>query len=400
MAVRLTDDFIRRRPQPKAGQEFEWDELVSGFGVRFTPNAKSFVIQWRDSSGAKPRETLKPRFPQLTTEEARSRARARLSEVLGAKEKGADVPLRLAIRQWYEQQSTRGNWRPRYRVKVDSIISTYIEGIENPRVRLSKRALAGIENLAKKGVGAVTRSDVLAVADHIKPGSAEQFMAIGSSFYGWAFEREWCIGNPFRNRLRVTGGRRVRHRKFTDTEFLELWHAFAAEADPAFGAFALLAFTGARRREVTSMRWNEVNVEAATWTLPPERRKTGGKDPEPFVINLHPGALAIIQRQPVLEDSPFVFWGRRDERPFDFHSALMERLRKTVSVKDWRLHDIRRYFRSGLARLGVTQVVAELCLGHQTVKGGLVGVYDVHRYEAEKRDAWMKWGEFLGGLTK
>jgi hypothetical protein len=133
--------------------------------------------------------------------------------------------------------------------------------------------------------------------------------------------------------------------------------------------------------------------------LPPERRKTGNSDPEPFVINLHPAALAIIQRQPVLETSPYVFWGRRDEKPFDFHWALMERIRAKVSVKDWRLHDIRRYMRSGLAKLGVSQVVAELCLGHQTVKGGLVGVYDAHRYEDEKREAWTKWGDFLLALT-
>ncbi len=397
--MRLTDELIRKRRRPTTGQEFEWDDLVSGFGVRFTPNATAFVVQWRESSGRKPRETMRPRWPQLTVEEARSRARARLTEVLAAKEKGADVPLRLAIRTWYEQNSTRGTWRPRYRIKVDSIISTYIEGVENARVKLSKRAQAGIETLSKKAVGAVSRSDILAIADHIKPGAAEQLMAILSSFFNYAYEREWVSGNPARNRLRIFGGRNVRHRKLSDAEFLELWRAFEAEGDPAFAAFQLLAFTGARRREVTQSRWSEVNTEAAIWTLPPERRKTGRSDPEPFVVNLHPAALAVIQRQPVLEGSPFVFWGRRDERPFDFHSALMDRMRKKVSVQDWRLHDVRRYFRSGLARLGVSQVVAELCLGHQTAKSGLVGVYDAHRYEDEKREAWMKWGEFLRRLT-
>lgn len=402
MAVRLTDDFIQRRPHPKSGQEFEWDDLVSGFGVRVTPTKKTFVIQWRDSTGAKPRETLRPAFPRLGTEEARSRARARLAQVLATSETGGDVPFGIAVRDWYEHMSGRGEWRPRYRMKVDSILATYVEGIPNPRVKLSARAKAGITVLAKKAVAAVSRKDVLAVADHIKRGTADQFMAILSSFFSYAYEREWVTGNPARNRLRVLHGKQgrpARHRKLMDAEFLELWRTFEAEGDPAFGAFAMLAFTGARRREVTQMRWCEVNPDRATLTLPPERRKTGRSDPEPFVINLHPAALAIIQRQPVLEGSPFVFWGRRDERPFDFHSALMTRIKAKVSVKDWRLHDIRRYFRSGLARLGVSQVVAELCLGHQTAKGGLVGVYDVHRYETEKRDAWMKWGEFLVEIT-
>ncbi|MBX5462972.1 MAG: site-specific integrase [Steroidobacteraceae bacterium] len=398
--MRLTDDAVRKAKPPTKGQVLIWDDLVSGFGVRLTPTRKTFVVQWRDSAGRKPRESLRPHFPQLTVEEARHRARARLAEVLAAKETGGDVPLRLAIRSWYEQQSTRGSWRPRYRVKVDAIISTYVEGIENPRVKLSKRAAAGIEALGKKAVGAVTRSDVLAVADHIKPGTAEQFMAVLSSFFNYAYERGWVTGNPARNRLRVTGGRRVRNRVPTDDEFLALWRAFEKEGDPAFGAFALLAFTGARRREVTQARWSEFDLDAATWTLPPERRKTGRRDPEPFTIHLHPAALEIVKRQPVLEGSPYVFWGRRDKRPFEFHHALVQRLRAGVEVKDWRLHDIRRYMRSGLARLGVPQMVAELCLGHRTAKGGLVGVYDQYQYAAEKREAWMRWGEFLQSLTR
>jgi integrase len=248
-------------------------------------------------------------------------------------------------------------------------------------------------------VGAITRSEVLAVADAIKPGIGEQVLAILSSFFNDAYEREWVTGNPARNRLRVTGGRRVRHRSPTPAEFLALAQAFKAVGDPAWGAFQLLAFTGARRREVTAMEWNELDLEAATWTLPAARRKTGKIDPEPFVIHLHPAALEIIRRQPELEGSPFVFWGRRDRRPFDFHHALVDRLRKSVKVEDWRLHDLRRFVRSGMAKLGISQAVAEQCLGH-SAKPGLVKVYDAHSYAIEKREAWQRWGDHLAALPE
>ena len=49
----------------------------------------------------------------------------------------------------------------------------------------------------------------------------------------------------------------------------------------------------------------------------------------------------------------------------------MTRLRPTIA--DWVLHDLRRYMRSGLSRLGISQTVAEQCLGH--LAGGLIGVY-------------------------
>jgi len=190
----------------------------------------------------------------------------------------------------------------------------------------------------------------------------------------------------------------VRSRSLNEAEFLMLWRALEVEGDPALGAFAMLAFTGCRRREITQLRWSEVDLEAATITLPPERRKTGKRDPEPFVINLHPNAVAILQRQPRLEGSPFVFWGRRDQKPFDFHYALMQRL-NALQIVDWRLHDVRRFMRSGMARLGIAQIVAELCLGH-IAKSGLVAVYDQHMYISEKREAWWRWGDYIAQLVR
>jgi integrase len=393
--MRLTDDLIRKRKRPASGQQFDWDDLLAGFGVRYTPTKASYVVTWREPGGKRPRETLRSaRIGSVTVAQARDLARKRLAEVIGNPEQGASVPLRLAMRTWFDRQTELQAWRPRYRSKVDALIATYVEGEARERVHLTPAARTAVAELGDKPVAAVTRTDVLRVADAIKPGAAEQFMAILSSYFNSAYEREIVTGNPARNRLRVTGGRRVRSRKLSDAEFLALWQAFKTEGDPALAAFELLAYTGARRREITQMRWTEVDLDAATLTLPPERRKTGRRDPEPFVINLHASALAAIKRQPVLEDSPFVFWGRRDQAPFDFQHSVMNRVKPIVP--DWRFHDLRRYMRSGLARLGISQTVAEQCLGH--IAGGLVGVYDQHSYEAEKAAAWLKWGEYLTQL--
>jgi integrase len=393
---RLSDGVVRGLKPPRAGQVLVWDDLVTGFGVRITPTAKSFVVQWRDRSGKKPRESLRPRFPQLLTAAARDLARKRLTEVLGNSEATEARPLRVVVREWYERKSELGAWRPRYRVKVNALIAHFVEGEESVRIKLSAHTRKAIEDLGNKPVGAVTRSDVMKVADGLKPGAAEQWMAVGSMYYNDAFDRGVEVVNPFKNRLRVTGGRRVRHRVLTDSEVQILWQAMTEEGDPALTAFMLLVYTGVRRRESTGMRWDELDLGAATWTLPAERRKTGRKDPRPFVLNLHPDVVDALRRQPVLEGSPFVFWGRRDQRPFDFHHALVSRLEK-LPIKDWRLHDVRRYVRSGMARLGISQTVAELCLGH--LAGGLVAVYDQHSYAAEKAEAWRRWGDYVSQLV-
>jgi len=401
MGMRLTDDFIRKFKRPRTGQVLEFDDLVSGFGVRFTPNVTSFVVQWRTREGRKPRETLggSRRWPRITCAEARDLARQRLGEMLGRAAHGGDVPLRLSMRSWYERQVVLNSWRPRYAHKVDAILRRYFEGDENSQAGLSPTAIAAVHALGRKPVSGVERADVMAVVKAIKPGIGEQFMAIGSSFYNRILEEGINCPNPFRNRLRVTGGRRVRHRTPTEKELLALWRGFEAEGDPAFAAFQLLVLTGGRLREVTRMQWDEIDLDAATWTLPAERRKTGRQDPEPFVITLHPLAISVLKRQPMLEGNPHVFWGRRDKRPFEFSHSLIDRLRASVKVSDWRLHDIRRVVRSGMAKQGVTQVVAELCLGHITVRSGIVGVYDTHTYTVEKAAAWAAWGDRVCELT-
>ena len=55
-------------------------------------------------------------------------------------------------------------------------------------------------------------------------------------------------------------------------------------------------------------------------------------------------------------------------------------------VKPFVLHDLRRVFASGMQRLGVRLEVTESLLGHVSgTRAGIVGVYQVYRYEDEKR---------------
>lgn len=394
--MRLTEKVLERTKRPTSGQQLLWDDLVVGFGCRLTPQRTSFVIQYKAPDGRKVRSTIH-HWPAASVDAARSLARTELGRVAARDNLGAATPLHEAARAWFERCST--DWRPRYRQKVDRLLQVYLEGLPSTRVKLTPTAQAAIADLGSKPIGAVRRTDVLRVVDAISHGSAEQLMAILSVMLNWGAEREWIEHNPARNRLRLFGGRKLRHRALTDAELVKVWRAFAEEGDPHFGAFQVLVLTCTRRREVTQMEWSEVDLEAGTWTLPPERRKTGRKDPTPFVITLAPMAVEAIKRQPRLEGSPYVFWGRRDRRPFDFQNALVKRVRTAAGVADWRLHDIRRTARSAMGRLGVSQMVAEQCLSH-TAKGGLVKVYDQHSYGDEKRAAWLKWAEHVAELVK
>jgi integrase len=62
------------------------------------------------------------------------------------------------------------------------------------------------------------------------------------------------------------------------------------------------------------------------------------------------------------------------------------RFDKRCGVVGWMLHDLRRTARSLMSRAGVSSDHAERCLGH--VIGGVRGVYDRHRYQAEMLRAY------------
>src|SRR5438552_2457327 len=163
--MRLTDESIKRAKRPTSGQVLLWDDLLNGFGVRLTPSATSFIVQWHESSGKKPRESLRPRWPQLGVLKARDLARKRLSQVVALREQGGSQELRHAMRTWFERKSESSSWRPKYRSKVDALIRHFIEGQNSPLVKLSATTRAAIEQLGHRPTASVSRSDVLHVVD-------------------------------------------------------------------------------------------------------------------------------------------------------------------------------------------------------------------------------------------
>ena len=170
-----------------------------------------------------------------------------------------------------------------------------------------------------------------------------------------------------------------------------------------YGAIVkLLILTGARRDEVASLRWSEIDLDAAMITLPPERTKNRREQQIP----LAPAALAILQAQPHRlqpDGSPRdLVFGTSNRGFSDWSGAkadLSARLKKPI--EDWRLHDVRRSMSTSMhERLGVMPHVVEACLGH--VSGhlaGVAGVYNKASYADLKRIALEKWAAHVEALV-
>jgi hypothetical protein len=67
----------------------------------------------------------------------------------------------------------------------------------------------------------------------------------------------------------------------------------------------------------------------------------------------------------------------------------------------WRLHDLRRTGATNLQALGVPVEVTEAILNHISgTTSGIAGVYNLHKYEEEKRVALDAWSEQLSCLMR
>jgi hypothetical protein len=62
---------------------------------------------------------------------------------------------------------------------------------------------------------------------------------------------------------------------------------------------------------------------------------------------------------------------------------------------------LRRTFSSGWARLGIPTEVTERALNHTSGSfGGVAGVYNLHDYEFERREAMEAWGRHIASLIE
>jgi integrase len=159
-----------------------------------------------------------------------------------------------------------------------------------------------------------------------------------------------------------------------------------SKLSPPFGPmFQLLILTGARRDEIAGLRWSEIKDD--TIILGRERTKSD----QAHSIPLAPLALDVIKALPRIADSDFVFT-THGRKPVSGFSKIKKQIDGTTKIPPWRVHDLRRTVATGLHRLGINLQVVEAVLGHVGgSRSGIVGVYQRHSFDAEKRTALEAW---------
>jgi len=239
------------------------------------------------------------------------------------------------------------------------------------------------------------------------PVTARALFAALRPLFRWALERDLIQASPCEG-LRAPAPPKARDRVLGPQEIAALWDGADQIGYPFGPLWQMLLLTGQRLNEVAGMRWEEVDLDLAIWTLPGAildetgNKVRGTKTGMAHEIDLSPQALAILSACP-RQSGPFVFstTGHAPVSGISKAKARLDRLmgdRLGAPPPAWRNHDIRRSVATHMAgQLDIDEGVIEGILNH--VQQGIKAGYQRQQYRARRREALMAWGAFVGHLS-
>jgi integrase len=318
-----------------------------------TPKGKKTFFLYRKIEGRPERVRIGP-FPDFTIEQARGRAAALNSDIA----KGLNPAQE---RRTLGDNPSLGELFTRY---LTEHVAVHNKCPRNPRW-FFKACLSPLEN---RKLHEIQRSDVerlqLAIERQRGPYTSNRAMQLLRSLLNWASARESYVGpNPVLG-IRLFAERK-RERFILAEEMLPFLNAVKKERSRDLRDLIYLAlYTGARRGNVLAMRWAQLDLENAMWTIPEGEAKAG----ESINVPLMPFAVDLLKKRQAKDGrSEFVFPGRGITGHLIDPKGRWARLRKRAGLSDLRFHDLRRTMGSWMAGKGFSLPVIGKTLGHRSL---------------------------------
>jgi integrase len=388
------------------------DPAQAGLQLRVRATSRGTTRGWLHRFKFQGEETrvLIGHFPHTTLEEARRTVRGQREQMsLGIDPRRATPRRRAVSTPQTLSAAAAGTGHT-----VDFLIAEFIERY----VRVNHKRPEHAESILLKTVlpdwtgrdaRSLTPREVVALLDKIVGRGcrvlANRTATLLTQLFKFGIHRALLESSPVQLLMRPGGKEMPRQRVLSDEQLARfLRDPRACTRYPRLAhVLTLLLLTGQRRGELAQAKWQDVDVEGATWTIPAENAKTGRESVVPL------SAWALREFEALKRDSNHSAWvlptvgreeaGTRPVHPQQLTTSLSRcaaRFRK-AGIAAFTLHDLRRTCRTGLARLGIEPRIAERVLGHAQPR--IAATYDVHSYASEKRAALERWAAHLTSLT-
>lgn len=258
-------------------------------------------------------------------------------------------------------------------ISCDELFSLYFQRHVKTRLKNAMNAKYFFSSHGTRWNGVlvhtIKRSDVQEWVDEIalsSPSSATRALDMFRSILNWGIRTQVLppLANPCNGVEKYKLESRTRFAIPAELRRLKE----SLDREPSFyrDFFWLCLLTGARKGNILSMRWSEIDLELAIWTIPAEKFKNGDE----HIIPLNGSALAILNRRSELRDSVsvWVFPGKTENHHLKDPKRAWARITKNACIENLRIHDLRRTFGSYMAMNGENQYVIAQLLGHKDLR--------------------------------
>jgi integrase len=196
------------------------------------------------------------------------------------------------------------------------------------------------------------------------PATQVRYLAALSHAFAVAVrEWQWCDDNPVR-KARKPKEPRGRVRFLSDDERRRLLAACQTSRNDYLYLLVVLGLaTGARKHELQSLRWSDVNLTRGTLTF--QQTKNG----ERRTVPLTGQALALMQEHARVRriDTTLVFPNATGKKPLSIRGAFVNAVTR-AGIVDFTFHDLRHSCASYLAMNGASLLEIADILGHKSLE--------------------------------
>lgn len=349
--INLTKRTLDTLPTPSPGKRKDYyDSQTRGLLIQVSwSGSKTFYVR-RKVRGQSERFLI-GRYPDLSLDDARGKA----AEINAAIAKGDMPHERLTDDQ---EETTLGE-----------LFQSYIQGHARPRCSSSDEIEACfrryLSDWKDRKFSTINRSEAQTRLNHIAhehgPYCANRSLTDMRAAINWcirsglvATENPWA-GIP---RYRTS----ARERFIRPDEFARFLRALTGSHNPTFRDYIYISLlTGARRSNVLSMCWDDIDLTLAIWRIP--KTKNGSSQTVP----LSSLAVQLLAERSRTRTSKWVFSGRGELTHYSEPKTSWNTLLRVSGISDLRLHDLRRTLGSYMAMGNSSLHIIGSALGHKSV---------------------------------
>jgi integrase len=216
--------------------------------------------------------------------------------------------------------------------------------------------------LAKRRLGTIKKADVQALHSTIGTDNgiyaANRTLALLRAMFNVADEIGYRGDNPAKGVKMFKEESRDRFLQIGELE--AFFTALEGEAEVFRHFFLTLLLTGARKNNVLTMKWVDLDLTAGYWRI--AENKSGSVVVVPLVA---PAVAVLTARKEMTNGSPWVFPGRRSDHLKEPDKAW-SRIVARAGLADLRIHDLRRSLGSWMAGQNASLTIIGKVLGHKT----------------------------------